>query len=123
MAWKRWQTQFELCFSPIPKRSPIDPLTCVQILSALEVQGLHLVDWTLDSNRTLMQEKDARLHPREGMSYPVDVSSGPASLCFLTYGKGHESSILLQLSPVVQEVLGVEIFGVREELWVCQQRT
>ena len=51
------------------------------------------------------------------------MSSGLVTQYFLTSGKGQKSRDLLQLSLVIQEVLWVEVFGAREELWVCHQRT
>lgn len=40
----------------------------------------------------------------------------------LTDGEGHKGIALLKLPLLSQEVLGVEIFGVREELGVSQHR-
>lgn len=51
------------------------------------------------------------------------MSSGLITHCLLTNGKREKCSILLQPSLVIQEVLGVEVFVVREELWFCHQRT
>lgn len=38
----------------------------------------------------------------------------------LTDGEGHKGVTLLKLPLLIQEVLGVELFGVREELGVFQ---
>ena len=51
------------------------------------------------------------------------MSSGLVTQYFLTSGKGQKSRDLLQLSLVIQEVLWVEVFGAREELWIYHQRT
>lgn len=51
------------------------------------------------------------------------MNSGLVTQCFLTNGKGQKSRDLLQLSLVIQEVLWVEVFGTREELWVYHQGT
>lgn len=74
---------------------------------------------------TSKMEKGTRLHLREGCWHEGGLcrewwlGTRPWSL---TNGEGHKGITLLKLPLLIQEVLGVEIFGVREELGVFQHR-
>lgn len=63
-------------------------------------------------------EEDPRLHWERSWDEGAYAGVSPWSL---THGKGHISINLLQLSLVIQEVLGVEVVRCGEELGVIEQ--